>query len=80
MEGNVRTTTGRTRPAPQGLRPILIMEGWDPVAEVQARNLPDALRRFAGERPWLQRPLVTGNVLTVTDGSVDREFYSKDPA
>lgn len=75
----LRTTAGRTRRPEQGLRPVQILEGYEVVTELDARNLPDALRRFQASRPWLRRPLVTGNTLTVEDedGS-DRTFHAKD--
>jgi len=75
----VRTTEGKTRPAAQGLRPVQICEGYEVVTELDARNLPDALRRFHLARPWFINPLICGNTLTVEDddGS-DRTFIAKD--
>ncbi len=76
----MKTTTGTTRRPPAGLRTVLICENYEVVAELQAFNLRDGLNRFLRERPWLARPLVTGNVATVEDEGVRREFYSKDPS
>lgn len=77
----MRATTGRTSRPPAGLRTVLICENYEVVAELQAYNLRDGLNRFLRERPWLARPLVTGNVVSVDDedDGVAREFYSKDP-
>ncbi len=76
----MQTTSGKTRRPPAGLRTVLICENYEVVAEVQAFNLKDGLRRFLAARPWLAKPLITGNVATVDDEGAAREFYSKDPS
>lgn len=82
----MKTTAGKTRTVARGTRPIRILHVLgqyerEYVTEVQARNLPEALRLFHRSRlgePGFFAPFFQGNTLTVGGMEHDEVYVAVD--